>query len=313
MIYRDYFKCYFNDDPSHMVRKSIFDIWGIHFDMSNIERRPVKTFKEELVIASELMYDELRKHISYVNVLFSGGTDSECLVRCFHELKIPVKPIIIRHTKAPDYEETAIAFDVCNELNITPVVFDLDLDELYNNNTSIGVVERYQTCAQSMVELLYVMEQLSEPIIVGDEVTLAKRTNNANIMRIDEYKFSEWAFYLKEDLDGTFERFEHITGIPVICNSFKFTPQCWASMLKTDEIVDIVVNDRYKTSSLSTKNLMMSREFGVRLRDKKLIFQDGPYVNLSLNLLTDASVLLYEHMDLYLEYNKLLNILESGV
>lgn len=65
-----------------------------------------------------------------VYIAFSGGADSEFLVRSYHKHKIPFTPLILI---APmTYRESHLALNVCKELSITPVVLHYTDEEWFN-------------------------------------------------------------------------------------------------------------------------------------------------------------------------------------
>jgi hypothetical protein len=288
----------------------LHDKWGVHFNIIDTENRPIKSFKDELLYSCELMYDDFKKHTPILNVFFSGGTDSECLVRCFHKMKIPINPLIIKHKQWPYASETVIALDVCSELGITPTIFELDLIHLFDVGILHNLALKYQTRFIAMLELLYIMEHITEPTILGDEVKLIYITPQEKLFTREETDHHKWFFYIEEDLDGVYDRFQHLSGIPMIADSFRYTPQSWAAMILTPEMKDMVFNDRVKASGMSTKNIMMSREFGVKYRKKTNVFEDGPYRFIRSQLVNDITPKLFPFGMLYLEYRELLDILD---
>lgn len=310
LVQNNYYQCCYNNDLSHIVRKDLFDKWMIKFDLSSFEKRKPKSFKEELISSCELMYESLYRYTKSLNIFLSGGTDSECLIRCFVEAKIPVRPIIIVHKHTPDSDETKIAFEICEELNLTPIIFNVDLLELCQSGKFYDMGMRYQTPRMGMLELLYVLEKLEEPAILGDEIKLVKKSINGSLLNIHEENSQQWFFYIEEDQDGVFNRYQNISGIPMIPDSFRFTPQCWAAMLLTDRMKDIVLNERGKASGLTSKNLMMREEFGIRYREKTNVFIDGPHRKARNELFFDLSSKLFPFRNLNIEYTELLETLK---
>jgi len=310
LVHKDYYRCYYNNDPNHLIKTNLFDRWNVHFDLSNIEKRPLMSFKNELLNSCELMYDALKQYTPKLNVFLSGGTDSECLVRCFHERKIPITPVVIVHEHFPNSDETVIALNLCEELNLTPNIFRLDLVKLYETGIFNDMALKYQSQYLAMFELIYVMEQLQEPTILGDEIKLNYVTAPGNLLHKNETDYQQWFFYIEEDLDGVMNRYQYLSGIPMIADSFRYTPQSWAAMILTKNMKDIVFNNRFKATGMSTKNIMMSKEFGVRYRQKTNVFQDGIYRKIRGQLFREVLPKMFPLKTLEIEYTKLLNILE---
>ena len=63
-----------------------------------------------------------------IYIAFSGGMDSEKIVRVFHRNKIDFLPIIV--ICDDNKEETQIAFDVCKELSLDPIVLHMSENDL---------------------------------------------------------------------------------------------------------------------------------------------------------------------------------------
>jgi len=306
-VHDNYYQCCYNNNLSHIIKTDFYDKWDISFNQSVIVPTKVRSFREELLYACELMYDNFRKHTPTLNLLFSGGTDSECLLRCFVNLGIPVNPIVIIHHHVKNSPETLQALSVCNELRLTPTVVDINLIELATNGVFHEIGLKYQTPRIGMHELLHTLEIIREPAILGDEIKLKFRSAPDKIPT-DVEDDQQWYFYIEEDQDGVFNRYQHVSGIPMISDSFRYTPACWAAMILTPEMKDIVFNDRKKASGLTTKNAMMSREFGVRYREKTNVFIEGSLHQNSRNkLFTELSSVLFPFSDVYIEYNKLLS------
>jgi len=309
MIHRNYYTCGFNANSSQCIRTDISDKWSINFDTKVIEKRPLKTFREEVLHSCELIYEEFGKYTPKLNLYFSGGMDSECMLRSFVELGIPVNPIVITHYYSPFADETLNAMRVCNELSVKPLIFDLNLRELYSNKKLYELGIKYQSPRLGMLELLHVMEQISEPSVLADDIQMLHISSDKNLLNINETDFLEWMYEIREDEDGVFYRYECITGIPTISDFFRYTPQSWASMILTEDIKDIIFNYRGKASATSTKNTMMAREFNVLWRQKTGVFFSPQHWEIRNRIKHDLENELYPFSTALITYEKLLQLL----
>ena len=59
---------------------------------------------------------------------YSGGLDSEFILKAFYEAKVPIKPIIVKHSG--NDIESQYAFHMCKKLNIEPLIINCS-DKLY--------------------------------------------------------------------------------------------------------------------------------------------------------------------------------------
>ena len=67
-------------------------------------------------------------HHKKIHICFSGGIDSEKVVRVFHRNKIDFVPLIVLCDN--NFEETKNAFDVCLELNLNPLILTMHENDL---------------------------------------------------------------------------------------------------------------------------------------------------------------------------------------
>jgi hypothetical protein len=66
--------------------------------------------------------------------MLSGGVDSEVILRCYHELKIPINVFVFKYENNYNLPDVAQALKICDELNITPTVIDFNLQRFFEND-----------------------------------------------------------------------------------------------------------------------------------------------------------------------------------
>jgi len=306
-VHNDFYSCYYNHNPEKLIRTDLHDNWRVYF--SHAATRPIRSFKEEVLLSCDLIYESLREYTPKLNFFFSGGIDSESVLRCFHERKIPINPVIIRHKHYPNSDEMIIARQVCLELNLTPQIIDIDFFELFKNDTLHLLGEKYQTSHLAIIELMHAFEIIGEPSIIVDDVQLFKGSINDNLISNSETENQVWYYELKEDVDGPFDRFEAMHGYPVIADALKYTPESWIAMLTNSTISSIVKPGSGKASSVSSKNIMMSREFKVFWRQKTSIFTDGFYKHINNVIQRELEYKLFPVIRPKIEYAELLRTL----
>jgi hypothetical protein len=94
-------------------------------------KQPVKSYKEELLANTRLIRDSFSEPF---DLLFSGGVDSEVILRCNHELGIPINVFIFRYENNYNLPDVNHALRICNELDVTPVVIDFNLQKFFEND-----------------------------------------------------------------------------------------------------------------------------------------------------------------------------------
>lgn len=141
--------------------------------------------------ACEFTCNEIYKHHKNLYLALSGGMDSEFILRTFHKYNIPIQPIIVL---CGNEIESKYAFNACDELGVTPIVFTKSEDELfsffrthiYDKLGGIGY-----NCTQMLFTAEYVIQQHGVLItgnhFMGDGYEFSADECYASI--------NEWDFY----------------------------------------------------------------------------------------------------------------------
>ena len=93
--------------------------------------RPLKSHKQELLENTRIIRDSFNEPF---DLLFSGGIDSEIVLRCHVELKIPINVFIFKYENDYNCHDVRHALRICEELNVTPTVIDFDLAKFFETD-----------------------------------------------------------------------------------------------------------------------------------------------------------------------------------
>lgn len=168
---------------------------------------------------------------------FSGGMDSEFVLRAFHKRNIPITPIIVC---CGNQEENKRAFQVTEELGIEPVFIEVKEKDYFKRFLSVSILLNgcNHNSIQPMVAAEYVREQggiliTGENFIVGDQSRLINEGEflnalegpfyndviNKDVSIIHFFLYSpETAFSMIRDATGSIDWMTHkskIYNIPV--------------------------------------------------------------------------------------------------
>lgn len=91
----------------------------------------VGTFKEELLKNAQSTIDHSNGKIS---LLFSGGVDSEIMLRSFLELKANIEVVIVRYENDYNLYDVSHAIVICEGLNVPYKIIDFSLTKFYEND-----------------------------------------------------------------------------------------------------------------------------------------------------------------------------------
>ena len=120
LTHRNHFKFGFNGE-NFSFRQSAVDQWFVDYGPS--DRLPFD-FRRECVETAMLIGQKAKGQIW---VLFSGGVDSEVVVRSFVLAKVPFRAAILRFKNNLNIHDIAYAVSACESLGVPYTFFDLDI------------------------------------------------------------------------------------------------------------------------------------------------------------------------------------------
>ena len=134
-------------------------------ELIDVESRGVSTIQ-----------DAFEMHLSGANlpieVLYSGGMDSECVIKVCLDKNIPVKAITLRMLVrgAPiNVRDLYYAEKFCREHNVQHTIVDLNIDKFYNDGDHIQYMETFRFMRFPTASLLWLIDQCSSfPVLGGD-------------------------------------------------------------------------------------------------------------------------------------------------
>lgn len=175
--------------------------WWVNIDPP---KNKVKTYFEETVTAIEYVYAH---KTGKIQVLFSGGQDSQYLCEVLLKLGIPFEPVIIelRESENSIFNDFDIqyAFNFCQAKNLKPVVYDLNFEDFVNSDKIIEIAESATCCAFEMIATMYVVSKLDGFTLLGHDPPYVRLGSNG-IWGLEEkeYEHSLLRYYKKFNLNG---------------------------------------------------------------------------------------------------------------
>jgi hypothetical protein len=103
----------------------------LEFQFKKTIKQPLKSHKEELLENARAIRERFSEPF---DLLFSGGIDSEIILRCHVELKIPINVFIFKYENDYNYHDVRHALRICDELNVNPTVVDFNLQKFFEND-----------------------------------------------------------------------------------------------------------------------------------------------------------------------------------
>jgi hypothetical protein len=183
-------------------------------------------------------------------VMFSGGTDSEIVLRAF--LKIGVRPrvVFIRFENRYNNIDYINALTVCERLDIDLEVADVNIKEFYNSGAAAEFAS--EICCRQMAYLTVYNEikRIGLPSVMGGEMLLRRH--------VPQGQDSSWYYVIRENEDASAMRFSLKYQIPLVNEWFSYTPEMMAYYLQHPTIINMVTERfNYKLGSVSSKNQVL--------------------------------------------------------
>lgn len=230
---------------------------------------PVGTFKEELIKAASSTVDHSNGKIS---LLFSGGVDSEIMLRSFLEIKANIEVIIVRYENDYNLYDVSHAIVICESLNVPYTIVDFSLQKFYEHD-AIKYSELSQIDRPKALPYCKILEMVDNfPVMAASDLS-PYRTN-------DDYSVKGTWLNRCWEHDIGWSKFLRQINRPGIAEWLKWTPGLVLSYMNTTWFNNLV-NDRYygKLGSNSTK-IIGYREAYPQLIDrvKKTGFEKIDYI-----------------------------------
>lgn len=208
--------------------------------------RPVLSFKEELLGAarSTLEYHPNLKP----NIYFSGGVDSEIMLRAYLEIGCKPKVTIMRYENDYNIYDVSYAITVCSMLGVEYDLIDFNLSKFYENDadrvSELAQIDR----PRALPYCKFIEDAEGFPILGASDLTLHRTT--------PEYVENEkgnWVILCWEH-DIGWSKFARAINKPAVAEWFKWTPGLVLSYMNLKWFSKLT-NDEYygKTGCNSTK------------------------------------------------------------
>lgn len=222
LTYKDHFKFGYNDQWFNF-RTSPKDVWKVTY--GRCERDPLD-FRDECIETAKL----IRQNTDLpINILLSGGVDSEVIVRSFLDANIKVN-CIIGDMCGYNQHDIEYAIDFCNEHDVSFDIVYLDIKKFWKE--SLHRISKETNCiSPQFPAIMNISDQVAGYNIIGvGECFLRQHTT--------------WQMYEREKVASLYKYYilNDKTGAP---GFFQYTPELMLSFLEHKRIKEITSSDTY--------------------------------------------------------------------
>lgn len=233
------------NDVLYSHRKNKSDHWN--FSMRRCTE-PIGTLKEELFNNASKIRDY---YTGPFDVLYSGGIDSEVVLRVFKELGIKHNTIIVKYKNGYNHREITNAIETVKSLNIPYTLIDFDLEKFYETEAYDLSIESSCIRVGRATHIKFCKDFCDNIPVMGEGDVYWRRD-----LGTDYSKPSAWRFIIAEDSHNC-GMFMTKLGRENVCDFFEFTPNI-IKAYNNYPLVQQLLNDKIsgKTSNWSSKWLI---------------------------------------------------------
>lgn len=251
MIYTskdNWYKWQYGDGPV-FGRQTGMDPLRISFDkLPGLEN--IGTWREELQKAARSII-EYHPNLQ-PNILFSGGVDSELVLRAF--MDIGAKPVayIFRYEKDYNLPDVSTAIKACESLGAKYTVIDFNLTSFYENDAE-SISEKAQIDRPGMLPQLKFLDYVDGlPIAGGGDMWVVRAHSNYTIK-------GKWTSLVFED-EVSWSKYVRYLDRPAVMEFFKWSPGMWLSFMNLEWFKKLVNDGYYGKLGVNSTKLIGHRE-----------------------------------------------------
>jgi hypothetical protein len=194
--------------------------------------KQISSYNNALFNNARIMRDSYKEPF---DVMLSGGTDSEIVVRVFYDLGIAHNTLIFKLEDDLNVRDVNNAVKLCEELGIKYTVIDFNLKKFYEND-ALEIFEKSFISGAGRLPRLKWLEYSDNIPVYCDGEPYWKRE-----LERDYSQKSIWKFILSEEAYSC-STFAKSSGITAICDWYEYTPDIILSYLEIP-LVKKLLND----------------------------------------------------------------------
>lgn len=238
---------YYIKDQLYGYRESIIDPYRVEVGPIDPDHYARSSWWEEQKRTADAVYRDLGQDMV---VMFSGGTDSEIVLRSFLAIGIRPRAMFIRFTGGENEGDYHTSVQVAKELDVPLSIIDFDVVDYYFSGAAADFAAEIQCRQIAYLTVYNAIRKHGFPSVMGGEMLL-RRT-------IAQGRESEWYYTFRENEDASAMRFSMKYNIPLVNEWFSYTPEMMSYYLEHPGIQWLVETKyNYKLGSVSSKNAIL--------------------------------------------------------
>ena len=202
-------------------------------------------------------------HKEYGNdfaVMFSGGTDSEIVLRAFKYIGVTPRVIFIKFANQYNEADARYARYIAKDIGFELEEIEFDIKDFYYSGQAWEFSKEIHCRQMAYLSVYHHVKLLQMPAVMGGEMLLKRHVNHTG---------SKWYYCFRENEDASAMRFSNRYNIPLVNEWFSYTPEMMGYYLQHPTIQRLITDrNNGKLASVSSKNGIL-REYMPSLVKKR--------------------------------------------
>ena len=186
---------------------------------------------------AELIYQEYKN----LTLFFSGGTNSQIILRTYIDLQIPLEIVIIRYNNNYNLLEFNLAKNICENFNVKHKVIDINLDSFFENE-AIDIFLKCPTIDPIKLIFLKTIDSVDGSPILGNKFPYIYRNSK------DYGEHGTWNIKFYEE-DFVYINFQ---DRKIIGDWFHYSPEVLLSLLDSELVYKLISDNLQGKLSILT-------------------------------------------------------------
>ena len=238
---------YWINDRLYGHRQECWEKYRVEVGAIDPDHYRSSSYQDEQDRTADLIYKDFGRDFL---VMFSGGTDSEIVIRSFLSIGIKPRCVFIRFKNNYNQADYLIAEEITRSLGLKLEIFDFDVIDFYRSGQAADFAKELQCRQIAYLTVYNAIRTLGAPAVMGGEMLLRRH--------IPQNAESEWYYVIRENEDASAMRFSLKYNIPLVNEWFSYTPEMMAYFLEHPGIQWLVSEKyNYKLGSVSSKNAIL--------------------------------------------------------
>ena len=272
LTHNNHFKFGYNEEW-YRSRQNQEDVYTVQF--GHCSRTP-DSFRYESIEAARLIGNN-----SYnIQVLYSGGVDSETCMLSFMAARVPFKAAIMRFNSDLNDHDIVYAIRFCERNKVPYIIYDIDIVKFLENK-AIDYMEATHCTSPMTAATMWLCDQITArdgyPVLGQGECYLLKperlrwqrvKEARVSVYQDKEFAVDEWALQESEMMNGWYRHFllNNINGVP---GFHQYTPEQIYSYITDVNVVRLINRQNDSISSnVPSKMEIYQRHFDMCPRPK---------------------------------------------